>query len=198
MTPREPELDRLTTLLGQCLGRIDEQAYRLQRTGEEDEDFEACDALEREAAMLQELVSSVVSHAGRSESADINRIVDHGLRSCISELEIPIVIRQNLTEGLPRIDCAPGQLAFAVQRALMLALGSIEAGGEIRVITRLDQEAVLLEIESPAPQDASHLDERATTLSDFVISFRGTCRVDTHGRSCLIAMELPVSLVADG
>ena len=29
MTSRDPELDKLSSLLGRCLGRIDEQAYRL-------------------------------------------------------------------------------------------------------------------------------------------------------------------------
>ena len=144
------------------------------------------------------LISSVVMHAGRSEDADLNRIVEQGLRSCTAELGVPVVIRQNLAGGLPRIACAPGQLAFAVQRALMLALGSIEVGGEIGVTTRMDREAVLLEIESPALDDDSHLGERAATLTEFVISLRGSCRVDTHDRSCLIAMELPASLVADG
>ena len=63
---RDRELDRLTTLLGQCLGRIDEQAYRLQRV---DDDAEDCaddgvaDVLENEAARLQELVGSLLERA---------------------------------------------------------------------------------------------------------------------------------------
>lgn len=194
MTRRQTELDRITTLMSQCLGRIDEQAYRLQDPGSED--FEACDVLETEAALLQELVGSMVMHAEGGEKADLNRIVEQGLRNCIAELGIPVVIRQKLGAGLPQVAFAPGQLGFAVQRALLLTLGAIEAGGEISVVTRMDQEAVLLEIESGTLNNDAHLGDRAATLSEFVTGLGGTCRVDTHGHSCLIAMELPATLVA--
>jgi hypothetical protein len=37
---RDRELDRLTTLLGQCLGRIDEQAYRLQHDDDDEQEVD--------------------------------------------------------------------------------------------------------------------------------------------------------------
>ncbi|MCA8978305.1 MAG: hypothetical protein KDC98_26490 [Planctomycetes bacterium] len=196
MTHRETDLDRITTLLGQCLGRIDEQAYRLQQTEDEGEDYEACEVLETEAAMLQELISSVVYAAKRSEDSDLNRIVEHSLRGCVAELDIPVVVRSQLQPGLPRIACPAGQLAFAVQRALMLVLGSIRSGGEIAAGTRLEGDTVWLEIESPDAQGDSHFSERAATLSEFVTAFHGNCRIDSDGRgTCLVAMQLPVALV---
>lgn len=197
MTRRDDDLDRITTLLGQCLGRIDEQAFRLQR-GVDDDEIEVCDALENEATLLQELISSAVSCAARSEQPDLNRVVEQSLRGCVAELGIPIVIRQNLAQGLPRIQCSDSQLAYAVQRALMLALSGIEAGGELSVTTRIEGETVLFETESPFGEEV-HLDERATTLSEFVESLGGRCMVDGDGlASRLIAMELPAALVTDG
>ena len=64
MTSRDRDLDRITELLGQCLGRIDEHAYRLQEAGDDpvdaadpgtlptEFDLDTCDALEREAELL--------------------------------------------------------------------------------------------------------------------------------------------------
>lgn len=197
MTSRDPELDRITTQLGKCLGRIDEQAYRLQQGDGYVDDFEICDALEEEAAMLQQLIGSVMQHANTSETCDLNRIVEHSLRGCVAEIGVPVVVRQNLARHLPKIPCAPGQLAFAVQRALMLALGGAVAGDEIAVDSRVDGDSVLLEIESSLSGEA-HLDERAATLGEFVADLGGSCRIDTNGRSaCLIAMVLPAALVAD-
>lgn len=196
MTRRETELDRITTLLGQCLGRIDEQAYRLQQSGEDETDYEACDALEREAEMLQELIDSAVMQAARAEPVDLNRVVEQSLRGCVGELGIPVVVRQQFARDLPRLACAPSALAHAVQRAITLALGGIEAGGEIRVSTRLDGDVVLLEIESRTAEQP-HLDDRAATLDDFVKGLGGRCHVDHDGRgACLVAMELPAALVA--
>jgi len=196
---RENDLEHITTLLGQCLGRIDEQAYRLQRSDEEGEDYEACDALEREAALLQELVSSAVQQANRDEDADLNRIVDHSVRNCAAAFEFPVVVRMNLGTNLPRIACSPAQLAFAVQRALVLVLGSIDNGGEISIATRREREHVWLELESGDVIDDSHVCERGTTLVEFVEGFSGDCRVDSDGRgTCLVAMQLPAALITDG
>lgn len=193
MTHRETDLEHITTLLGQCLGRIDEQAFRLQRN-EDDDDFEACDALEREAALLQELISSAVQKAVQNGDADLNKIVEHTVRGCVAELDHPIVVRSNLATDLPRIACTPGQLSFAVQRALMLVLGSTQPGDDIVVATRLESDGVWFEIESSSGSDDAHYTERAATLTEFVEAFDGSCRLGSDGRgSCLIAIQLPAA-----
>ncbi|MFO1076572.1 MAG: hypothetical protein U1E73_02475 [Planctomycetota bacterium] len=196
MSRRETELDRITSLLGRCLGRIDEQAYRLQH-GIHDED-EVSDVLEREAALLQELISTIAELPGRAEHADLNRTVEQAVRGCVAELETPIVVRQRLAAELPRIACTPGQLAYAVQRAVMLAIGSAEAGDVLIVATSAQGDGVLCEFEAQLAAGVAHAADRAATLTEFVAGFGGSCRIqsDTRG-SLLIAFELPVALVAE-
>jgi hypothetical protein len=197
MAHRETDIDHLTTLLGQCLGRIDEQAYRLQRS-RDDDDFATGDVLERETALLQELVSSVLQQTAQCDDADLNRVVEHALRSTVAEVDVPIVVRTRLDPRLPRIACAPGQLSYAVQRALALVLGDAAAGSEITVITRREEGAVLLEIESRDTAPGAHFAERSSTLGEFVTGLGGSCRcaADDRGAS-LVAMQLPAALVLD-
>ncbi len=200
MAHRETDLDRITTLLGQCLGRIDEQAFRLQQTEDDsnDVDLDVAAVLENEAAQLQELVGSVIETNERLEQADLNRIVDRAVRECVAELGVPIVVRQRLAKDLPPIACGPGQLAFAVQRAVMLGLGRIDAGGEIIVTTRRDGDAAMFELECTGRGRDRHLRERTTTLCEFVAGFRGNCRIDADDRGALLlALELPTALSID-
>ena len=196
MTQRETDLDRITTLLGQCLGRIDEQAYRLQR--DEDGDDFVGDVLEQEAALLQELVGTLVEAHARVENSDLNRVVGQSVRDCVAELGVPVVVSQVLAPDLPRIACGPGQLAFAVQRAVMLALARADDAGDIRVTTRREGEQVVFELESHGQGRDRHLHERSATLCEFVAGLDGQCRIDSddHG-SLLIALELPAALAVD-
>jgi len=197
MAHRETDLDRITTLLGQCLGRIDEQAYRLQDDADDDPDFVG-DVLENEAAMLQELVSTVVETDARVERADLNRVVQKSVRDCVAELGVPVVVSQRLAPELPEVACGPGQLAFAVQRAVMLALTRADEAGEIRVTTRRDGEQLVFELESLGQGRDRHLHERTTTLCEFVAGLHGHCRVDADAQgSLLIALELPQALAID-
>ena len=200
MTKRENDLDRLTTLLGQCLGRIDEQAYRLQQQdgGEDEPNVATSHVLENEAAMLQELVGSLLEKEPSPDHADLNRVVDQAVQSCIAEIGMPIVTRQRLATNLPEVACGPGQLAFAVQRALVIALGRQEPGGEVIVTTRRLDDTVLLELESQGAGRDHHLQERTLTLCEFVAGLRGHCRVDADQRgTLLIVLELPQALAID-
>lgn len=198
MSQRETDLERITTLLGQCLGRIDEQAFRLQRS--DDEPIEADeDVLEQEAAILQELVGSLVESHTQLDQADLNRIVDRAVRDCIAELGVPVVVRQRLAPNLPPIACNPGQLAFAVQRAVMLGLSRLDPGGELVLTTRTDDDTVVFELECSGHQRDRHLAERATSLCEFVSGFHGSCKVDTDERGeLLLVLELPTTERVDG
>lgn len=198
MTHRETDLERITSLLGQCLGRIDEQAYRLQNLREDDEDFAAAGTFEDAAATLQELIANLLQARERVDCAQVDPIVRRSLDEIIGELGVPIVMRHRLATGLPKVACTPGQLAFAVQRALMLAVAQIEVGCEVIVETRRDGDSVLFEVESNCPAGVKHLGDRALTLRAFVAEFGGACQIDTDGRGkILIALELPLALVSD-
>jgi len=198
---RDLELDRLTTLLGQCLGRIDEQAYRLQQVDDEAEDSTddgVADVLETEAARLQELVSSLLERADAPEQSDLDEVVHASVRGCMQELGSPIVVRQRLAGELPPIACTPGQLAYAVQRALVLATSRLDVGGELRVTTRREDDCAVLELEGQGTRNDRNLQDRAETLCEFVSSFRGTCRVAyDEQQNLLIVLELPLALAID-
>lgn len=194
--PREPDLDRLTTLLGRCLGRIDERAYQLQ-LGDEEPDELTEHVLEHEAATLQELVGSLVA-ASDIEQCDLNRIVERAVSSCLVELGRAIVVRQRLAPYLPKVACTPGQIAYAVQRAFVIATGALDAGGELLIATRRDDVVVVLEVESRGGQRDRHLRARAETLCEFVASFGGICRLDHDERDNLLLMiELPTAITVD-
>ena len=198
---RDLELDRLTTLLGQCLGRIDEQAYRLQQVDDEAEDYTddgVADVLETEAARLQELVSSLLERADAPEQSDLDDVVHASVRGCMQELGSPIVVRQRLAGELPPVACTPGQLAYAVQRALVLATSRLDVGGELRVTTRREDDCAVLELEGQGTRNDRNLQDRAETLCEFVSSFRGTCRVAyDEQQNLLIVLELPLALAID-
>lgn len=198
MDQSERNLDRITSLLGQCLGRIDAHAYRIQELDEVDETLLTAEQIDTETAELQELVGSLLDNVVDGDESDLNRIVDQAVRSCIAAVEMPFVVRQRLAPDLPSIACGPGQLTFAVQRALGIGIGHLEPGGEIVITTRRDDDRVVFEMESRGTEGDRHLHDRAATLCEFVASFAGRCRVesDDHG-TLLLALELPMALAAD-
>lgn len=197
MPPHEPDLDHLTNLLTMCLGRIEEHAFRLQDEDETPGDAVIADAIEDEASLLQELVGSLMVCAV-DEHADLNQTVERALRSCVGDLDVPIVLRQRLAAGLPRVACAPADLAYAVQRALSLGIARLGPGGEVLVTTRREHDAVLFELECHGFGSDRHLPERSETLAEFVVGLRGHCRIEnTADGTLLLAFELPVALAFD-
>lgn len=196
----EPErnLDRITALLGQCLGRIDEHAFRIQQAEEPDTEFLTAEQIDNETAELQELVGSLLDNVVTAEDADLNRIVDQAVRSCLAAVEIPIVVRQRLAPGLPRIACGPGPLTYAVQRTLGIGIGHLEPGGELVLSTRCENDSVVLEMESRGGGKDRHLEARMATLCEFVTGLAGTCRAESDEQgTLLVAMELPIAMAAD-
>lgn len=195
---REPNLDQLTTLLGQCLGRIDESAYRLQLLGDDETDLDVHDVMEQEATTLQELVDSLLGGSESPAPCDVNRIVEQAVSACVAELGAPILVRERLGTNLPAIGCGASQFAYAVQRALVIAAGRLDAGGELAVTTRRDGDAVVFELESRGGRRDRHLQERALTLCEFVAAFRGNCHIDLDDRdNLLVVIELPQAMALD-
>jgi signal transduction histidine kinase len=194
MQPSEPDLEELTSLLGQCLGRIDEQAFRIQRG--DDEDDAATHVLEEEASRLQNLVASLLDavKADVGDSSDLNRTLERVVRETVPQLQYPVVIRQRLGSGLLSIACRPNQLAHAVQRVLLLTTAFAGQGGVVELTTRLDDGVALLEASAYGQGNNCHLHERATTLTEFVASWKGRCRIDVDARGeLLMALELPTA-----
>jgi len=198
MPPPEPELDQLIRLIGHCLGRIDEHAFRIQDDDPTVED-ELPDRLDDESATLQELVESLLAvDMDRVGVTVVNEIVQQVLTACLDELEVPIVIRQTLTDA-PSVVAAPRALVtVSLQRALVLALSPLGPGDELRMSTRVENDTVVLEIESCGSQPSEALTDRAETLRDFVAGFGGCCEARTdHSEHLLVALEFPQAGVTD-
>lgn len=195
MTARSSELEHLTRMLGQCLGRIDEQAYRLQ-SGEESS-YDIADQLEDETAQLQELVSSLIALHTGAEETDVNHALAHVASSCVTELEIPIVLRQNLAQDLPAVPFPPAMVSVALQRATMLAIGGLQPGGDLVLTTRRHEGTVLVEIEAHGCEEDERLGDRTQTLREFVHDFGGNCHAHCERSDVFVVLELPLQLATD-
>ena len=196
MNSRDRELDlaQLQNMLGKCLGRIDEHAFRLQEGGAALEQDSVADAIEDETGELQHIVDSIVEAAiaGSDERADLNAIVAHCVNAMLQEVWYPLVIRQRLGSQMPMVAGSTSMITHAVHRALALAASHAGSGGEVSVTTRTEGDEVLLELQCPAGASGQSLEDRAMTLRAFVAQFQGRCEVslDSTGGFWL-ALELP-------
>ena len=184
------DLDKLTTLLQQCLARIDEEAYRLQEDGE-DSDYERGDRLEDEAATLQELIDSLlVVDLGRDEAV-LNDVVTRVTDSCLQEFDVPIVLRTDLCVEASDVAAPASLVAVAVQRAVVLGMAPLQPGDELNLTTRVEHDAAVFEVESLGSQPDRTDAERAETLREFVESLGGQCAARSDGNNLYLVLELP-------
>jgi hypothetical protein len=142
--------------------------------------------LEDEAARLQELVGSLIERAAAPEHGDLDEIVHAAVRGCMQELGTPIVVRQRLAGDLPPVACTPGQLAYAVQRALVLATGRLDTGGRAAPHDppRGRRRGARARGQGRASGTAT-CRPRVQTLCEFVASFRGpAASPTTSSRTC--------------
>jgi len=197
---RDPELDELQRLLGDCLGRIDEEAFRLIDGNDLDDGEATAEVLEDATERLQRVVDSILvaSEQVHDDHADLDHTVERCVAAALAAAPVPLVVRTLLAGNLPRVACSPGQLAHAVQRALALATHHAGRGGELRITTRLDRDDVLFELACRCGDGDPHLQDRALTLRAFVAQFHGRCdvSVDGTGDLCLL-LELPTALELD-
>lgn len=196
MASNDSDLDKLNSLLSQCLGRIDEEAYRLQQTGDE-VDFETGDRLEDETATLQDLVDSLLVVDLGSDETDVNQVVSRMVESCLQDLAVPIVVRQTLTSESARVMAPSALVTVAVQRALVLAIAPLGPGDELRLTTRVESGSVVFEIESLGSHPDDYATERSETLREFVEEFGGTCMVRCDRQDLYLVLELPQVMATD-
>jgi hypothetical protein len=196
MASNDSDLDKLTLLMGQCLGRIDEEAFRLQEKGE-DVDFDTANRLNDETGMLHELVESMLDVEMNSDETNVNQIVAHVAQSCLQELTAPIVLRQTLTAESSLVVAPAALVNVAVQRAIALAVKPLGPGDELRLTTRLDCGSVLFEIESLGSHPDSNAADRVETLREFVEELGGTCQMRQNAEDLFLVLELPQVMATD-
>ncbi|HLQ37313.1 MAG TPA: hypothetical protein VK348_05915, partial [Planctomycetota bacterium] len=193
-----PDLEALTEMLGSCLGRIDTAAFLIQN-GDDADDADCVQMLERASAELQELVSDLVTATDTPAlTADLNRIVQRTVELVTGEVRFPVVVQLRLQPTLPQIAGSPSQISHAVQRALMLATTHAGHGGEVAIVTRSEEESVRCELQARGSGQDSSARTRAATLAEFLAGCGGRCRVDVDDSGALfLVLELPTAALLD-
>lgn len=196
MASNDPDLDKLTALLGQCLGRIDEEAFKIQQSGD-DVDFDTTERLEDETGTLQEIVESMLVVEMDADETDLNQVVSRVAESCLQELAVPVVLRQNLMTGSSAVAAPTALVHVAIQRAMVLAVAPLGPGDELQLTTRLEGESVLFEVESRGSHENDSATTRSETLREFVEEIGGTCQARQDGCDLFLVMELPQVIATD-
>lgn len=196
MASSDPEIDKLTTLLSQCLGRIDEEAYAVLNNGQ-DVDFDTGDRLEGETNTLQELMDSMLAVELQSDQTDLNQVVSRIAATCLQDIAVPIVFRQTLTPECALVAAPPNLTTVVVQRAMVLAVTPLSPGDELRLTTRVENGRVLLEIESFGNHQEGNANERSQTLRQFVEELGGSSQVRCEGSCLFLVIELPQVIATD-
>lgn len=196
---RDSELERLTAMLGECLGRIDEGAFSLQQLSDTDDPASIEELLEQETAALQDAIDDIITNVEEEHDVcDVRQIVDDAIRARVGEIPVPIVVRMQVPANLPLVRCAAIELAGVVRRALKLATSSVAPGDELALRARSEADAIVVELECRCGDCDLHMQQRGMTLCEFVAGVGGHCVVDIDDRGkVLIAMELPKATVCD-
>ncbi|MFN3243109.1 MAG: hypothetical protein ACE37K_16535 [Planctomycetota bacterium] len=197
MAHDDPDLEKLTAMLQQCLGRIDEEAYRLQDAAADTFDFGEVDRLDEVTADLQQLIDSLLVVDMGDDEADVNQVVERVADACLQRIEVPIVQRLELCPEAARVAVPTALVTVAVQRAMDLATDPLGPGDEIHLITRVEHDAVVFEVESHGSHPIEAADERAETLRDFVAGFGGGCTVRSEREDLFLVLELPQVMATD-
>ena len=196
MAREDTDLEQLTSMLQRCLGRIDEEAFRIQANGADGLDLGETDRLEAATEELEELIGSLVVAETADEEADVNAVLEEAAAARLQHLDVPIVQRLDLCQEAARVAAPTAMVTVAVQRALGLAVSPLEPGGQLRLGTRVEQGAVVVEIESLGCDLDDHLPARAETLCDFLDNLGGNCTVHREQDDLYIVLELPQVLAA--
>ncbi|MGK0303094.1 MAG: hypothetical protein ACI89X_003981 [Planctomycetota bacterium] len=196
MASNDRDLNKLNSLLSQCLGRINEEAFRMQEKGE-DVDFDTGDRLEDETGTLQELIESMLVVELDQDETNINQVVTRVAEACLQEVAVPIVLRQTLTTESSLVVAPAALVNVAVQRAMVLAVTPLGPGDELRLTTRVDSGSVLFEIESLGSHSDDNAGDHAETLREFVKELGGTFQLRRKARDLFLVLELPQVMATD-
>ena len=107
MAARDADLHRLSGLLGQCLARIDEEAYRIENG---DDDYDTADRLDQHTATVHELIGSLLLAGEAADRAELGRTLRRVVQVFVDELTVPLVVRQRIDAELGSLALPPGEL----------------------------------------------------------------------------------------
>ena len=197
MARDESDLEQLSSRLMQCLGRIDEEAFRLQTSEGDHFDFDEVERITYATDELVEAIDSLLVVAPFEPPADVNAIVANVTAECLDNIDVPIVQRHTLCDTDAEVSAPAGMVQVAVRRALTLAASSLVAGSELSVSTRIAHGAVLVEISALGCHLEDGLQDRVETLRAFLNDFDGSCTVFCEQEDLYLVLEIPRAMVTD-
>ena len=197
MAHDDSELEQLSYRLMRCLGRIDEEAFRLQTHDGEHFDFGEVERITYATDELVEAVDSLLVVAPVEAPTDVNAIVTGVTAECLDNLNVPVVQRHTLCDHGSEVSAPASMVRVAVRRAMSLAASSLVAGSELSVSTRNTQGAVLVEISALGCRLDDGLEDRVETLRAFLSDFGGGCTVFCEQDDLYLVLELPQVMVTD-
>jgi len=187
MSNPDRDLAHLGKLLGECLGRIDDQVERLGRDGEVDGEL-----LEDESLLLSHLVDSVV-RTNAARPVDFDRLVEQAVDHLLQHAAAPVVVHQRLAGDLPRVACNPTEVAEVLRRALSLGARHAGHGGDLWITTSTNEHGVRCTVRCTGEVDP-HFVERAGTLDEFVAGLGGSLEVSVGWDDATMAIGFPAEL----
>lgn len=191
------ELEQLSARLMRCLGRIDEEAFRLQTSDGEHFEFDEVEKITLATDELVEAVDSLLVITPSEAPTDVNAIVAAVTSECLDDLDVPVVHRRTLCDQGTEVSAPASVVRVAVQRALALATSGMIAGSELSVGTRTTQSAVLVEVSAIGCRLEEGLHDRVETLRAFLGDFDGGCTIFCEHDDLHLVLELPQVMVTD-
>lgn len=104
------------------------------------------DGLKRVKEIVANLKSFARSDEEESSEFDINECIENTIKVVWNELKYKITLNKDLAEGLPAIKGHDGQIGQVVMNMLVNGAHAIDERGEIKIVTELSGDSVLIKI----------------------------------------------------
>jgi hypothetical protein len=197
MATDDPNFDQLSSLLQECLGRIESETSSLAEESEETLDYGEIDRLDGATSDLQHLIDALVVVDAGNEDAEVNQIVERAAEDSLQDIGVPVVQRMQLCCESTGVAAPRDLVTVAIQRALNLATSQLGPGDELNLTTRVEHRSVIFEVESRGSKRDQSTQYRSETLRDFVRGFGGGCMVHMEQDDMFLVLELPQVLAQD-
>ena len=197
MATDDPNFDQLSSLLQECLGRIESETSQLAEDADERLDYGEIDRLDGATTDLQHLIDALVVVDVGSGEAEVNQIVERAAEASLQDIGVPIIQRLQLCHEATDVAAPRDLVTVAVQRALTLATSQLGPGDELNLSTRVEHRSVIFEVESRGSKRDQSTQYRSETLREFVLGFGGACMVHMEQDDMFLVLELPQVLASD-
>ena len=120
---------------------------RGEAEGAKKHDAEQClDLIAEESRRCGDLVKNLLTFSRTAplnvQTTDLNTVVDRAVRLVAHQMELNgVELHLELSPGLPRVQCDPGQIEQVLLALIMNAIDAMPRGGNLWVGTKLDEDA---------------------------------------------------------